>query len=480
MKVSVFFSTLSLFAGALAEAIELPAGVPRNIEEFRAKHPYEPPAKRSHRRVVTIRHSKNDHDDVSSDFYKGLKKANKGGTLYLPKGRTYVIGRPLDLTFLNDVHVHLDGEIKFTNDTAYWQKNAFAHPFQNSIMFWKWGGKSIKIYGKGVLNGNGQRWWNEFAGKEILDTTNAYLRPILFYAQNATGLDIQGIHFKDSPCWTNFVVTSKDISFKDVICTARSNNATALPKNTDFFDSLNIERLTVERAWVDIGDDCFSPKSNASDIHVNTMYCNGKKTPVKLSVHTPTAPGTHGQSIGSLGQYKGEMSFVKDTVIENVWMLNGQHGARLKTWAGPDIGYGFIDNITFRNFWGGNNDYSAFIDSCYFNINASTCAQYPSRMNITNVLFQNFTGYSSGKYGDAVAKLTCSTSKDAVCENIKFKDFNIKTPCGGKAVILCDGVKDIGVDCVSATSDEGKAALKNKCVAPQASASPFKVRKFNG
>jgi galacturan 1,4-alpha-galacturonidase len=74
-------------------------------------------------------------------------------------------------------------------------------------MFWKWGGKSIKIYGKGVLNGNGQKWWNEFAGKEILDKDNAYLRPILFYAQNATGLDIQGIHFKDSPCWTNFVVT---------------------------------------------------------------------------------------------------------------------------------------------------------------------------------------------------------------------------------------------------------------------------------
>jgi galacturan 1,4-alpha-galacturonidase len=93
---------------------------------------------------------------------------------------------------------------------------------------------------------------------------------------------------------------------------------------------------------------------------------------------------------------------------------------------------------------------------------------------------ENFTGYSSGKYGDAVARLTCSTSKDAVCENIKFKNFNIKTPCGGKPVILCDGVKDIGVDCVSATSAEGKAALANKCTAPEASASPFNVRKFNG
>jgi galacturan 1,4-alpha-galacturonidase len=98
----------------------------------------------------------------------------------------------------------------------------------------------------------------------------------------------------------------------------------------------------------------------------------------------------------------------------------------------------------------------------------------------TNLCIENFTGYSSGKRGNVVAKLTCSDSKDAVCENIKFKNFDIKTPCGGKPVILCDGVKDIGVDCVSATSTEGKAALANKCVGPAATVSPFKVRKFNG
>lgn len=137
-----------------------------------------------------------------------------------------------------------------------------------------------------------------------------------------------------------------------------SNNATSLPKNTDFFDSLNVEGVRVERAWVDIGDDCFSPKSNATDLYVNTMYCNG----------------THGQSMGSIGQYKNEKSFIKDVHIENVWMLNGEHSARLKSWAGADVGYGFIDNVTFKNFWNGNNDYAAFLDSCYFNV-SSLCLE---------------------------------------------------------------------------------------------------------
>ncbi|KAK1768140.1 exo-polygalacturonase [Phialemonium atrogriseum] len=442
MKASII-ALLATAAGVLA-SVELPAGVPRSLSEFRVKHPYKPRSTCS-RKTVRIRASADDSDDVADEFLQGLKDANNGGTLYLPKGQTYMIGKPLDLTFLNDVHVRLDGEIKFTNDTPYWQANAFHHPFQNSLMFWKWGGENIKIHGNGVLNGNGQRWWNEFAGLEILDPDNEYLRPVLFYAENATGLSFEGIHFKDSPCWTNFIVTSQHISYKDVACTAESNNASALPKNTDFFDSLNVEHVTVERAWVNIGDDCFSPKSNATDLHVDTMYCNG----------------THGQSMGSIGQYDGEKSFIRDVVVENVWMLNGQHGARLKTWAGQGVGYGFIDNITFRNFWNANNEYSAFLDACYFNINSAECAAHPSNVNITNVLFENFTGYTSGKYGRAVARLTCSPN--AVCSNIRFSNFDVTSPCG-PAVVICDGIsEDMGIPCFGAASPEGKKALADKC-----------------
>jgi galacturan 1,4-alpha-galacturonidase len=72
--------------------------------------------------------------------------------------------------------------------------------------------------------------------------------------------------------------------------------------------------------------------------------------------------------MGSVGQYQGEKSFIQDVLIENIWLLNGQHGARLKTWAGPTVGYGFINNITFRNIWNANNEYTAFLDSCYFNV----------------------------------------------------------------------------------------------------------------
>ncbi|KAF5722411.1 exopolygalacturonase B [Fusarium mundagurra] len=85
----------------------------------------------------------------------GVPRADGGGTLHLAKGKTYVIGTALDLTGLEDIHIHLEGEIRFTDDVEYWQKNAWYHPFQKSIMVWKWGGKDIKIYGNGVIQGQG-------------------------------------------------------------------------------------------------------------------------------------------------------------------------------------------------------------------------------------------------------------------------------------------------------------------------------------
>ncbi|KAF4978008.1 hypothetical protein FZEAL_5553 [Fusarium zealandicum] len=452
----LFLRTISLvgtLAVAAVNAVTLPQGVPRDLAEFRDKHPYQPPEHR-HRRIVKIRASKNESDDVSAAFRKGVMDANNGGTLVLPKGKMFVIGKVLDLTGLNDIHVRLDGEIRFTDDVEYWQENAWYHPFQKSVMFWKWGGRNIKIYGKGVIEGQGQRWWNEFeAGTgSILNPDNKYYRPVLFYAENTTNLDVSGIHLKDSPCWNNFIVSSKNVRYTDIIATALSNNGSIIPKNTDFMNTLNTSTVHIERAWVNIDDDCFSPKPNSSDLYVNTMYCNG----------------THGQSMGSLGQYKGEISNVYDVHIENVWMLNGDYsGARIKVWAGPEVGTGTVNNVTFKNFWVARMDYGIFLDSCYFNITTEECNKYPSGMDITNIHFENFTGYTSGTYGNAVARLSCSSSEDAVCTNITLKDFDIKSPCGGKPVIICDGIDShLGVDCVPYESKEAQAALKANCTIP--------------
>lgn len=182
MKFTTVTAVFSVAVLAAASNIVLPAGVPRSIQEFREKHPYKPSnPSGGKRRVVTIRSSRNETDDISSEFKQALQRANHGGTLYLPANKTFIIGQPLDLTFLDDVHVRLDGEIKFTDDTPHWQSVAYTHPFQNTVMFWKWGGKNIKIYGEGTLNGNGQRWYKYEIHPEIRAFTRAVpttMRPL--------------------------------------------------------------------------------------------------------------------------------------------------------------------------------------------------------------------------------------------------------------------------------------------------------------
>lgn len=136
---SALLSAVAGLAVVVSAAFELPPNVPRNIQEFRQKHPYQSKGRHGGgghgsgghggghwssndtRPIVTIRASCNDADDVSDEFEAALREANNGGTLYLKEGETYVIGKPLNLTFLNDVHVNLEGEIKFTDDTEYWQ-----------------------------------------------------------------------------------------------------------------------------------------------------------------------------------------------------------------------------------------------------------------------------------------------------------------------------------------------------------------------
>lgn len=97
-----------------------------------------------------------------------------------------------------------------------------------------------------------------------------------------------------------------------------------------------------------------------------------------------------------------------------------------------------------------NVDAPIVLDACYFNINETACAAYPSRVNITNILFKNIHGESSGKEGREVASLICSPS--AVCENIRLEDIDLTSPeaPGEQGTVVCEGIADgVGVPCVA-------------------------------
>lgn len=48
---------------------------------------------------------------------------------------------------LTELPLEIQGTIKFTNDTDYWQANSFPFVFQNVTTFFKLGGDDVFIYG---------------------------------------------------------------------------------------------------------------------------------------------------------------------------------------------------------------------------------------------------------------------------------------------------------------------------------------------
>ena len=87
----------------------------------------------------------------------------------------------------------IQGYIQFTNNTDYWQANSFKQIYQNVTTFFQLGGTDVNVYGGGMLDGNGQVWYDLYA-KDIYT-----LRPILFGIIGLDGGSVSNLHLRYSP-----------------------------------------------------------------------------------------------------------------------------------------------------------------------------------------------------------------------------------------------------------------------------------------
>lgn len=133
--------------------------------------------------------------DAAPAILSAFQACNHGGTVVLDA--EYTIASPLNLTFLDAVDVALTGAVRFTDDIAFWtaEGGAYGIQYQNSSAFWIVGGTDVNIYGGGVgvLDGRGERWWNESL------TNDTLRRPILFVADGLEGATISGLTYLNPP-----------------------------------------------------------------------------------------------------------------------------------------------------------------------------------------------------------------------------------------------------------------------------------------
>lgn len=408
---------------------------PRPIVPFYPKGPsISLPCSPPRNKVCYVKSQNNGTDD-SAYILDAILACNNGGHVVFTEGTNYTIGTALNLTFLNHIDIDIQGHIQFTNDTNYWQANSFKLIFQNASTFWEIGGNDVAIYGGGTIDGNGQVWYDLYA-------QNIYtLRPILMGIVGLHNSIISDLVLRYSPQYYHFVTNSTNVVFNNINIAGASKSAN-IAKNTDGWDTYRVKDITIQNSVVNNGDDCVSFKPNSTNILVQNMFCNG----------------SHGISVGSLGQYKGEYDIVENVYVYNTSLHNATDGARIKVWPNTasalsgDLqgggGTGRVNNITYDTMYIDNVDYAIEVDQCYGQSNLTLCNEFPSPLTITNIVFKNFTGKTSKGYQPEIATFACSSS--AACGNIVANAINVLSP-NGTNLAYCQNVNASSLDVTCTT-----------------------------
>ncbi|KII95596.1 glycoside hydrolase family 28 protein [Plicaturopsis crispa FD-325 SS-3] len=348
----------------------------------------------------------------------------------ISSGTTLNIGTRLNMTGVTDKHISIAGTMRFNPDIPYWTGNAFSFPFQDQVTFWILGGQNILLDGGGTLDGAGQAWYDEFADNSTL------LRPIILTVYEGTNVTVENVQMVNGPGWSNFVNAAQDVTYDNITINAASTSDN-VAKNTDGWDIYRSDNVVLKNSVINNGDDCVSFKPNSTNILVSNLQCTG----------------SHGISVGSLGQYSGEYDLVQNVLATGITMTNAQNGARIKAFAGKGVGSGLVKNVTFADFFESNVDNPLIIDQCYMT-SATSCSEYPSNVYIQDIFFTNISGTSSGSEKSVVANLGCSP--DQRCSNINVNDISLAPPSKyGNATYECQNVNVTG----DAASDFGDCTV---------------------
>lgn len=237
---------------------------------------------------------------------------------------------------------------------------------------------------------------------------------------------MENISQVQSPFWHNFIYQSSNVTFNNITLHSIQKSGTQA-QNTDGWDIYRSTQITISNSNIINGDDCVSLKPNSTSVLVTNLTCKG----------------SHGISMGSLGQYAGTYDFISDVLVRNISMSSASNGARIKAFGGSASatstkggGSGYIRNVTFTDFKMDAVALPIVIDQCY-ETSADTCKSYPSKVKISSIHYVNVTG--TGSKSKKVVSLGCSD----ICADVTAKGTKL-VGSSGKAQYFCSDIEDVG------------------------------------
>jgi galacturan 1,4-alpha-galacturonidase len=415
LKFPVLFLLLATLTSALLSISDVAAYIDTKKLERRSNCP-----KRS--TCIPAASGNSSIDDVPA-LKAAFASCGAGGLILIPLGSKYYINSQLTFAGCVNCEFQIEGTLQISDNLTYWNGRGSAIYVYNIA-----GIKISSTTGKGLIDGNGQASWERFA------VDSSYSRPVLVRFYGCTNTIFTNMKIINAP---SFFVTAtgntKHADFSYLTLSAISNSSTP-PKNTDGIDIGPASYVTVSDVTITNNDDCvvFKPGANFVEVYRVTCY------------------GSHGLSVGSLGNGIGSNDTVMNVYVKDALMVNSTKAAGIKLYpSGPLHGSATVVNVTWDSIVCKGCEYAAQVQGCYNAPNATYCQQYPSTAILNDIRFVNFTGITSGKYKNVVANLNCPANK--ICD-VLLPDFAVTSPTG-PAVELCANLPvSPGINCTSGAS----------------------------
>lgn len=184
--------------------------------------------------------------------------ADGGGVIVIPKG-TFLSG---SIFFKQGTHLYLSEEATLKGiDAIKYYKILRTRLEGNTIDYFAAlvnadGLDGFTISGKGTINGNGTRFWEEFWIRRRInkDCTNLEaMRPRLTYISNCKNVQVQDVHLINSSFWTNHIYRSNHVKFIDCYIYAPTSGIKA--PSSDAIDIDYCHDVLVHGCYMSVNDD---------------------------------------------------------------------------------------------------------------------------------------------------------------------------------------------------------------------------------
>ncbi|WP_426061795.1 glycoside hydrolase family 28 protein [Hymenobacter sp. B1770] len=364
---------------------------------------------------------------------KAIAAASKagGGTVYFPAGR-YRTG-PIHLKSNITIEIGA-GAILYFSDNFDDYLPMVPSRYEGidvtsfSPLFYAYKAENITIRGRGIIDGQGKKWWDYAEGQSRKSQDSkwqkefqrlnanilkpdlpgvierAFLRPPFIQPMHCKNVLIEGITIRNSPFWTVNPEFCENVTITGVTITNPPS------PNTDGINPESCRNVHISNCHISVGDDCITIKSGKDQA--------GRKMNVPAENYTITnctmLSGHGGVVIGS------EMSGgVKKITISNCIFDGTDRGIRIKTARGrggvvEDIR---VDNVVMKNI----RDQMIVLDMQYANVPAEPVSERTPRFR--NIHFSNIT--AEGNQAGLLNGLP-----EMPIENVTFSNMNLDAKQG--------------------------------------------------